>query len=48
MYRADGRGPAFVKCGLRVLYSETSLDSWAKARITPEVSSLAELRERAA
>lgn len=41
-----GGGPVFHKMGRAVLYRATDLDAWAQARMSPALSSTAELGGR--
>ena len=38
-WRSDGKGPAYIKLGLRVVYSGRALNEWLEARtIRPEAA----------
>jgi hypothetical protein len=43
-----GGGPEFRKAGAMVLYEQSALDAWARARISGPIASTSELAEAAA
>jgi hypothetical protein len=46
--RSDGTGPDYVRDGLRPLYPQPGLDTWAQERLGKPVSSTTEERSRGA
>lgn len=42
-----GGGPAFMRSGRRPVYDPDDLDAWARSRLSPKVTSTAELPKKA-